>query len=444
MSFAAPSSRSPFEAANAWLASLHPRGIRLGLDGVRMALERLGSPHLRLPAVTIAGTNGKGSTAAFLASMAHMAGYRVGLYTSPHLVHVTERIRLGSLPILPDDFAEQAFLVRAAMQGTHSRPELPLTYFEAMTVMAIHYFHQREVDLAILEVGLGGRLDATAVVPPLVSVITPIGLDHQEYLGDTLEAICTEKAGIIQEGATVVTNVAPELFRAVIGPKAYSLRCPIRRAEVDFLHAFLPEGFRYRGWIGRLGPVRLGLRGTHQGDNAALACAAAESLAPHGFCMKPMHMAEGLARARHPGRLELRDPQIDPSGRSWPLTVLDGAHNPLGAQTLATELDAFLTESPRVLLFAAKADKDVRGILTHLAPKVDAIIVTTAPLLSDAAEVAPHARALCPNVLVEPDLERAVETARRLTGASGSLLVSGSLYLLGAVIPLLPTPTPFP
>ncbi|MGM0578175.1 MAG: bifunctional folylpolyglutamate synthase/dihydrofolate synthase [Myxococcota bacterium] len=436
--------RWTFEQALAWLLELRPSGIRLGLERVREALHRLGDPHRDLRAVTIAGTNGKGSTAAFLASIAQTAGHRVGLYTSPHLVDITERIRVGGLHILPSEFAAWAGRIRDVVEGADGEDPVPLTFFEALTVMALGYFAEREVDLVILEVGLGGRLDATAVVPPLVSVITPIGLDHQQFLGDSLEDICAEKAGIIQEGSTLVTNVARPLFRSVVGPRAYALRSPIRRARVDFRYRWLHRGFRYRGWLHRIGPVKLRIAGRHQAHNAALACAAAESLADHGFQFKAVHLAEGLLRARHPGRLDRHEPWVDASGRRWPAILLDGAHNPMGAESLAGEVENLLPERPRVLLFSARYDKDVAGIVAPLGPLVDAVVVTTLPdmpppPLEPLSKLSRDHRV---HLEVEPHLPAALEQARRLAAPEGGLLIAGSLYLLGDVIPLLPRHQP--
>ncbi|MBD89843.1 MAG: bifunctional folylpolyglutamate synthase/dihydrofolate synthase [Deltaproteobacteria bacterium] len=437
MGIQAPRPSDGFESAYAWLLTLEPRGIRLGLDRVRQALARLGSPHERLKVVTIAGTNGKGSTAAFLSSILHEAGYRVGLYTSPHLSRVTERVRIGGAEMDEKDFVGWAWRIQQVIESTDP---IDLTFFEALTVMAIGYFDEREVDIAVLEVGLGGRLDATAVVPPLVSVITPIGYDHQAWLGDSLEAICTEKAGIIQQGATVVTNVRRELFRTVIGPRALDLRCPIRRAGVDYVHQWLHEGLRYRGWIHRVGPVKLGIQGLHQAGNAALACAAAESLCASSFSVKAVHMAEGLHRARHPGRMEIHPPRVDPAGRRWPRVLLDGAHNPMAAQVLASQVKTYLPERPRVLLFSARPDKDVAAMMEALAPEVDRVVVTAIPDtplpdLEVLSNVAHHHGAW---VDVEPDLDEALSHARQEAGDSGGVLVAGSLHLVGAVLPHLP------
>lgn len=432
------------EEAEAWLRSLKPREMRLGLERVRQALARLHHPESGLRVVTVAGTNGKGSTAAFLGSIGHVAGYRVGLYTSPHLVHVTERIQVGGTAILPEEFARWCARIRDLVEGRDGGEPIPLTYFEALTVMAIDYFGAREVDLAILEVGLGGRLDATAAVPPEVAILTSIGRDHEAFLGDTLEAIATEKAGIIQQGSTVVTGVDESLFKQVIGPRAFDLRCPIRRSAVDFRYGWLHGAFRYRGWMNRLGPVELGLAGAHQADNAALACAAAETLGDHGFRFKPVHLAEGLRRARHPGRFERREAQVCPSSGLWPTLLLDGSHNPLASSCLGDQLEDHLPEQPRTLLFAARHDKDIAGILEPLVPLVDAVVVTNldedAPL--PLGPIAGLCRRYGLELELEPHLPAALERARRRALPGGGLLITGSLYLLGEVLPRLPEPRP--
>ncbi|PKN57926.1 MAG: bifunctional folylpolyglutamate synthase/dihydrofolate synthase [Deltaproteobacteria bacterium HGW-Deltaproteobacteria-14] len=449
MSIATPSGPNPLSDAWSWLNSLQPRGIRLGLERVTAALERLGNPHHRLRTVTIAGTNGKGSTSAFLASIVHAAGYRVGLYTSPHLASVTERIKIGTERIHADDFTRWAARLRevieggegAAGEGGDDAEPIPLTFFEALTVMAIGYFVERDVDLAVLEVGLGGRLDATSVVDPLAAVITPIGLDHTHLLGDSLEAICAEKAGIMKPGATLVTNVDPDLFHEVLGPRAFALRCPIHRQGVDYLYQWLPEGFRYRGWLHRVGPVRLGLRGVHQGMNAALACAAAETLTSHGFAIKAVHLAEGLLRARHPGRLERRPPIVDDEGEEWPALLLDAAHNPMGAHILKGHVRAFLPERPRILVFGVNPDKDVERMLAELLPEVDGVVLTQAaanPVPAWEPYIAIASR-LHHRVTFASESAEALALGRHYAGPDGGMLVTGSIYLLGEIWPTLPT-----
>jgi len=423
--------------AEAWLDSLTPRGIQLGLERVEAALARLGDPHKKVPAVIIGGTNGKGSTAAFLASILHAAGYRAALYTSPHLVSVTERIRIGGHTILPRDFAELALSVRMTIEA---EPAIPLTQFEALTVMAFVYFEERQVDIAVLEVGLGGRLDATNVAPAEIAVLTRIGLDHERILGGTVTAIAREKVAIVKPGATVIVGASPRLWREVVGPWTVEHDAIGRRVGVDFVHTFVPGGFRYRGWTCKLGPVRLGLRGSHQGLNAALACAAAEALVDRGWRVGPIAIAEGLLRARHRGRLERMAPVA-----GWPAILVDGAHNPMGARALARHVATFLPERPRVMLFGTNPDKAVARLLDTLAPEVDAIVMTSSaarPVADFAPYLAAARRSGAAHVVAEAEAARALVIARDLAGPAGGLLVTGSLYLIGDVLPLLPSPDP--
>lgn len=422
-------------SAEAWLDALAPRGIQLGLERVTAALARVGDPHRGMRAVIVGGTNGKGSTSTFLAAMLHAAGYRTALYTSPHLVSITERIRIGGHTILPRDFAVQAAIVRAAID---QEPPIPLTQFEALTVMALHYFRDRQVDVAVLEVGLGGRLDATNVVDAEVAVLTRIGLDHERILGKTTTAIAGEKVPIIKPGATAIVGCAPRLWREVVGPWCLDKKALARRAGVDFLHSWLEGGFRYRGWMHRVGPVRLGMRGVHQGHNAALACAAAEALIDRGLRLRPVHIAEGLLRARNRGRLERQEPTA-----GWPAILVDGAHNPMGARALARHVQAFLPERPRVMLLGVNPEKQAARIIGALVPEVDAVVLTASsvrPVADFAPYVAMVRRAGIRGVVAEGDAARALVTARDIAGPEGGLLVTGSLYLLGDVLPLLPAP----
>lgn len=426
----------PQEAAMAaawgWLTSLAPRGIQLGLERVEAALARLGNPHHDMLAVTIAGTNGKGSTASFLASILHAAGFRTGLYTSPHLVSVTERIRIGGHTILPSDFARWASRVRLTIE---QHPVIPLTLFETLTVMALGYFRERQIDIAVLEVGLGGRLDATNVVDAKVAVLTPVGLDHQELLGPTMVDICREKVAIVKTGATLVSGVTPRLWREVVGPYCYAQRAIARRSGVDFVHTFHEDGFRYRGAAHRLGNVTLGLRGVHQGLNAALACAAAEALGQYGLHLSSLHLAEGLYRARHRGRLERIEPAAGPA---W---LVDGAHNAMGARMLARHVESFLPERPRVLLYGVNPEKEVGKMLKALVPLFDAVVMTQSQArpVGDFGRFQRRAQSLTrAPVLVVEDRDRALDAARGLAGAEGGVCLTGSLYLIGDLLPRLP------
>ncbi len=435
-------------SARAWLESLGPRGIQLGLERVHDALSRLGAPHKALRCVTVAGTNGKGSTASFIHAMARAAGLRTALYTSPHLVSVNERFVLDGAPV--SDHALEATLSRVRDAVT-APPSLDLTHFEALTVAAFDLFAAARPDLAVLEVGLGGRLDAVNAAEPLVSVLTSIARDHEAILGPTLSHIAREKVAIARPDRALVCAPSPHLWRRVIGPHARSLRAVPRRLGVDFTHEWLdeePDVFRYRGWHHRVGPVRLSLRGAHQRDNAALACAAIEALIDAaGLPIRAHHMAEGLSRAVHRGRME----RISPADPSWPELLLDGAHNEAGALALSSQLEAALPPGPRVLLFGVNPEKRPRAMLRHLAPG-SAAVVLTSPSARPGGDLARLSRRLSRDlrvpVLVEPRPIAALDAARRLSLDLGtrqeraSLVIAGSLYLLGDLIPWLPAPRP--
>ncbi len=442
----APTAATP---GRAWLDSLGPRGVQLGLERVHDALSRLGDPHRELRAVTVGGTNGKGSTAAFVASMARAAGLRTVLYTSPHLVAVNERMRLDGEPISDEALEDALCRVRAA---TEAAPPIPLTHFEALTVAAFVWFRDVEPDLAVLEIGLGGRLDAVNTAEPLVSVLTSIARDHEAVLGPTLAHIAREKVHIARPDRALVCAPSAHLWRRVIGPHARSIRAIPRRLGVDFVHEWLdeePGSFRYRGWQHRVGPVRLGLRGDHQRENAALACAAVEALVDAtGLPIRATHMATGLQTAVHRGRLE----RLSPADPSWPELLLDGAHNVAGATVLATQLERELPPGPRVLLFGVNPEKRPRAMLRQLAPGAAAVVLTS-PSARVGADLARLASGLGRDlaasgqrrtpILIEPRPIAALDAARRLaTSERASLVIAGSLYLLGDLIPWLPDPRP--
>lgn len=409
------------------LSRLEALGIKLGLERSRALLAAMGDPQRRFPSVLIAGTNGKGSTSALLASMAQAAGYRTGLYTSPHLERVEERLRIGGRTIESGQFAELlADLIALAERETGSPP----TYFEAVTLAAFRWFAEEAVDLAVVEVGLGGRLDATNLCDPVLSLITPIGFDHREFLGDTLAAIAREKAGILRsdrpalvwiedaEPAESVTTVAAE-----VGADLHFASDEVRIEEIAFA-----------GWDGqrvriatplRRYDLRLALLGAHQAKNLGLAVRAAEILTDVGFSkLSPEAIAQGAAACRWPGRLE---PIEIPGGRR---ALLDAAHNTSGAAVLAQFLDRL--SQPVDLLFGVLADKDYTDMLALLAPRGRHIVLTTpaSPRAKDPAELA-LLLGDREGVLVEPDPTRALERALALGGEV--LVVCGSIYLVGEI-----------
>ena len=385
-------------------------GMKLGLDRMREALRLLGDPQLRYPTLHVAGTNGKGSTCAFAEASLRAAGLRTGLYTSPHLRHFCERIRVGFEPIAEERAAalldEIVRRVPWALDGGDG-----LTFFELATLMGFLAFAQERVDVAVIEVGLGGRLDATNVLEARACAIAPLGLEHTEYLGPTLTDIAREKAGILRAGAPAVT--------AAQEPEAAAVLAATPARWLDY--AFDEEPFAYRGpaWTVR---ARLSLAGLHQAGNAALACALLEAAALPG--VEPRHLEQGLATARWPGRLEVC--------AGSPRILVDGAHNPHAARSLARTLAGM---PPWHLVFGCLQDKDAGAMLAALAP-LAASVHFCAPD-SPRARAPQDLAASWPGGVAHQTLRAALEAARSAAGPAGTVVCCGSLYLAGEVSALL-------
>jgi dihydrofolate synthase / folylpolyglutamate synthase len=413
-----------------YLQKILESGVKFGLDNVRTVLAALGEPQQAYPSVLVGGTNGKGSVCAMLTGILTRHGLRVGLYTSPHLVRVEERLQVGGEPISGRSFCRLLSVFKATVDdlvrgGTLAAPP---TYFETLTCLAFLYFREKRVDAAVLEVGLGGRLDATNVVLPLASVITTVSRDHQEYLGNTLGRIAAEKAGIIKPGIPVICGVPGGIARDVIRKTAREASAPVievfespqaLRAETTARgHKFQ---FRWRGRVFTYSPR---LPGAHQGRNAAVAVVTALSLnGPWGMPSRTA-ILKGLSRAAWPGRLET-------VGRR-PRVVLDGAHNEEGAKALAAYAADFLPR-PLTLVFAAMKDKDIPRLTRILFPLAARIILTGLPMARAAApeEVLSLAPSAGWRTDIVPDLSRAWRRAREVTPRGGSILVTGSLFLVG-------------
>jgi len=401
----------------AWLYGLQSHGVKLGLDGIRALLTLLDHPEHAYPSTLVGGTNGKGSVSAMLDAMLAASGRRTGLYTSPHLVRPNERIRISGEDVSDSEFHRVLGVVRAACERGLAGGQLGAhpSFFEVMTAAALCAFRDAGVDAAVLEVGLGGRLDATNATEPLVSAIVTVSLDHLETLGTTLEAIALEKAGIVRAGRPLVSGVVRRDVVAVL-----RARCDALGATwIDARETQLPSG------------VRLSLDGTHQRDNARVAVATFQAFVRElGHAPDPRAMRQGLETARWPGRLQLI------SGA--PSILLDGAHNVAGAEALAAHLA--LRGGPKpVLLFAAMADKDLAGILLPLVPHVASVVATQPGVTraADSKDVAAAAREHGLPAGAEPNPARALEKARALAGPGGLVLVAGSLYLVGAVMAVL-------
>ena len=426
-----------FEEATKYLYSLgnETLAMKLGLESVRALARALDDPQRKFPAVHIAGTNGKGSTAAMTGSVLRAAGLRAGLYTSPHLVSITERIRIDGDEIAPDEFARLATDVRDAGERLVSENVLPAppTFFEQVTLIAYLYFAERKVDLAVLEVGLGGRLDATNICEPVVTAITPVGFDHQKYLGDTLASIAAEKAGIVKPGAPVV--IAPQHGEAMtaIVARCEELNAPmiVTSDPFDVEAASGAEDigryrFRYRASRDEFA-LRLGLRGRHQITNALVAIHIAEQLRIAGFDIPSDAIVEGLNKAEWPGRLEM----IRPSPSQAPL-LLDGAHNAAGARALRDFLDEHFRSTPITIIFGAMADKAIGEMGDILFPAANQVIVTRIAS-PRAAEPSAIAEASHRDVIRIENAGEALTEALRITPQRGLICVCGSLFLVGAV-----------
>jgi dihydrofolate synthase/folylpolyglutamate synthase len=428
-----------------WLAQFDHSLIKPGLGRIQRLLEVFDHPHRRWPAVHIAGTNGKGSTAAMIASMLRAAGYRVGLYTSPHLHAVNERMRVDGSPIPPDRLAELAEELRVALRriglrdaaGSADLPQsvtdLP-TYFECTTAITFAYFAREQVDWAVIETGLGGRFDATNVVIPRVTVLTPIDYDHTDYLGHSLTSIAWEKAGIIKPGVPVV--VAQQLPEAELVIDEEARRCGVSvfRWGRDFVidrettDERGVQRFAYRDRNGILPTLPCPLLGRHQLQNAASAIAAVSELLPGGIRTTHDLVTNGLASVRWEGRLEVV--------RERPRLLLDGAHNPAAARALA----AFLMEEKRrlggtvTLVFGIMRDKAVAEVVTVLHPIVDRWVATepATPRALSAAQVAAAIRAAGGVVTIVSDPALAVAQTLPTLSPNDLCCVTGSFYTVAA------------
>jgi dihydrofolate synthase / folylpolyglutamate synthase len=423
-----------FDAALRYLLGLghETLALKLGLTTTELVLNSLEDPQKAYPSVQIAGTNGKGSTAVMLDTICRAAGLRTGLFTSPHLINITERIRIEGREISQGDFAELATLVRGSAEHLVDDAQLsaPPTFFEQITAIALLAFAQARVDLAILETGLGGRLDSTTTARANTIGITPIALDHQEYLGETLEEIAGEKAAIIRPGVTAVIAAQPPAALAVIlkhcagagvSPRLDGCRETITGATADgrMRVTFTTSEDRYE-------EVELGLRGRHQVTNATLAIQLAESLREKGFRIPRDAIVQGIEGAAHPGRLDLYEGQ--------PQVLFDGAHNPAGANALGAYLDEFINQ-PITLVFGAMRDKRLEEMISCLFPRAQRLIITQPnnPRAASPQMIFEKIGGLIAPRLVtlESSPARAIDLAYKQTPGDGLICVTGSLYLIG-------------
>jgi len=402
-----------------FLYDLQLHGTKLGLENTRRLAELAGRPHERLRFLHVAGTNGKGSTCALLESIYRAAGRRVGLYTSPHLVSFRERIQVNRQPIAEADVVRLVGEIQQYL--AHFPAGHAPTFFEVVTVMALRHFAEAGCDLVVWETGMGGRLDATNIVTPLASIITHIGLDHQQWLGDTLARIAAEKAGIIKPGVPVFTAVQVPEALAVIRAAAALAGAPLTEVR--------PEDTRRPP----LDQLTLPLPGPHQRLNAALALAVARGLADT-LPVSETALRTGLQTVHWPGRLQILP---RPDGR---VDVLDGAHNPDGAEALAAALDELFSGRPPVLILGVMRDKDWPAMCRVLAPRARSIYLVPVASARSAApeELVAACAAAHPGVCLT--VCHSLAEALRLSDAEPCRLITGSLYLVGEALTLLGGP----
>lgn len=410
--------------------------MKLGLENTRELLAALGNPENKFLKVQVAGTNGKGSVCVFLNAICVSAGVKAGLYTSPHLISITERIKIDGRDISEEDFARHATLIRETAVRLLREGELKYlpTFFEQVTTIALCVFSEANVELAILETGLGGRLDATTAANAEIAAITSIDYDHQEYLGETLAEIAAEKAAIIHEGSKVViAEQKPEAMDVLLRRcDEYGIvprrKCRADVQAIDSINKSMVMVFRTDAEIYH--DPNLGLKGRHQVENARVAILLSEILKfDFGLKINREQVVDGLENACHPGRLEFRDNFL-----------FDGAHNVAGATALREFLDEFVTQ-PITLVFGVMRGKDIREIGGVLFPKAENLIVTKPE--NSRALTAKQLFGFVPieydqkKIFLTDSVAEALETAKRINDGNGLILVTGSLYLVGEAMKIL-------
>jgi dihydrofolate synthase / folylpolyglutamate synthase len=414
-----------YQEALEYLTSLGRFGVKLGLERTLALLHALGDPHELFQGVHVAGTNGKGSVCAMVASVLQTAGYRVGLMPKPHLLSYTERIQVDQKPIAEADFAALLTEIQPVIDRVAAERGPP-TEFEILTSAALYYFARAGIDGLVCEVGLGGRLDSTNVLDLGVEVITNIALDHTQHLGPTLEAIAAEKAGILKPDSVAITGARPPAL-AVIEAAARQQQIPLLRLEQE-----IPVSAADHGWAGVTATVttpagtyrdlRVPLLGLHQADNAALAVAAIDALRSRGWDVSDGALRDGLARTRWPGRLEV-------IARN-PIVLVDGAHNPAGLERSLAAVRTLASGHQLVIVFGVMKDKDLGSMLAQLR-EINVPVVFSRIDWHRGADPAALSKQFGRPSESADSISDALSRARALAGKDGIVLVCGSLYLVG-------------
>jgi dihydrofolate synthase/folylpolyglutamate synthase len=403
-------------------------GWKLGLKNITRLLSLMGNPHKKLKFIHIAGTNGKGSTAAFINSILVQAGYKTGVFTSPYLERFTERIKLGHDEISEDDVASITCLVKEKVEEMIASGCNHPSEFEIVTAVAMQYFYENKCDVVVLEVGLGGESDSTNVIDtPLLSVITSISYDHMEYLGSTLEEIAMQKAGIIKQGGDVVLYPQQEDVERLMERICTQRKARLHKVDFNGIR-LLESGIEGQVFdYGEHKSIRISLLGEHQIRNAALAVRCIELLKEKGFNITESAMKQGLQAASWPGRLQIVNTD--------PLFVIDGAHNAEGAKVLRKALDNYFPGRRKIIILGVLKDKDYKSMIEEVVPAAHQVIAVTPSSERGlpAKELAILVKPYCKNVLINDTIEEAIRTSLRLSSSNDMICAFGSLYYIGEV-----------
>ncbi|MCH8821461.1 bifunctional folylpolyglutamate synthase/dihydrofolate synthase [Patescibacteria group bacterium] len=447
---------STFQEANEYLENLIPLGFSynpkdvMKLDRVKYLLKLLGNPHKKIKTIHIGGTSGKGSTAYFLSQILVGQGYKIGLHTSPHLKDISERMQINGRPIPDKNFIYHVNRIEPLIGKVEKDLRLGKpTYFETTVAITFDYFAKQNVDIAIIEVGLGGKLDATNIIHPLVSIITNVDLDHTEILGNTVEKIAKDKSGIIKKEVPVISGTNKLAVKNIIAKKAqendskYFLRgetFDYSIKKIDF------SGINFNfSWLGESKEYQLSTPAAYQAENASLALAAIQLLKGQGFKISNEKTYTSLGKAKVPGRFEIVSPllKLQRAGQKKPLIILDGAHNPVKVKTFLGSLTQLLPNKKFIFLVAFKKDKDIEQMLKIMTPHSEAFVITEFSKITDMGRYFTTPVKEIENILmklkfsgdiiIEKDSVKALEKARKLQNKNLPLIITGSLYLVGEI-----------